>query len=379
MAMAMAMAKTDALEQRVHAVVRPEALAVGAYHVAPVPEGTIKLDAMENPYRWPEEMIERWLERLRDVAVNRYPDPRSLPLKAQLRERLDLPQGAAIMLGNGSDELIALLVQGAGGPGRTVLTVDPSFAMYRVVAGTTGSRFAAVPLDPSDFSLDRDAILEALERERPSLVLLAYPNNPTGNLFCEETIEAVIERAPGVVVIDEAYAPFADATFVDRVLARDNLLVLRTVSKLGLAGLRLGYLVGAPAWVDAFDRIRLPYNVNVLTQVSVEFALERYEVLAEQVQAIRSERARLHAAIGERGFTVWPSRANFVLMRAPAGQGSALCAALLQGGVLVRNLHGASPLLADCIRVSVGRPEENDAFLGALDDCREKMDSLPTP
>ena len=222
-------------------------------------------------------------------------------------------------------------------------------------------------------------MLEALDRERPSLVLLAYPNNPTGNLFCEETIEAVIERAPGLVVVDEAYAPFADATFVDRVLERENLLVLRTVSKLGLAGLRLGYLVGAPAWVDAFDRIRLPYNVNVLTQVSAEFALECYEVLAAQVRAIRSERERLHAAIGERGFTVWPSRANFVLMRAPAGQGSALCAALLQGGVLVRNLHGASPLLADCIRVSVGRPEENDAFLRALDDCREKTDSLPTP
>ncbi len=372
------MASAEAVHERIRSVVRPEVLAVGAYRVSPVPDGTIKLDAMENPYRWPEPMVEQWLERLRDVAVNRYPDPRSLPLKARLREALELPAGAAITLGNGSDELIALLVQGAGGPGRTVLGVDPGFAMYRVVAGATGSRYATVALDAQDFSLDREALLEALERERPSLVLLAYPNNPTGNLFSEQVIEEVVERAAGLVVIDEAYAPFADATFVDRVLDRENLLVLRTVSKLGLAGLRLGYLVGAPAWIDAFDRIRLPYNVNVLTQVSAEFALEHYDVLAEQVRAIRAERERLHAAIGERGLTTWPSRANFVLVRARAGCGSALCAALLEHGVLVRDLDGASPLLADCIRVSVGRPEENDAFLRALDACAEKIDYRAT-
>jgi len=364
------MPMNDVFGRRIRSVVRPEVLAVGAYHVPPVPAGTIKLDAMENPYHWPDEMVDAWLERLRGVAVNRYPDPRSGPLKARLRDVLALPAGADVLLGNGSDELIALLVQGAGGPGRTVLGIDPGFAMYRVVAQTTGSRYVTVPLDANDFSLDREALLAAIEREAPSLVLLAYPNNPTGNLFAEDVLEEVIERAPGLVVIDEAYAPFADATFMDRVLARENLLVMRTVSKLGLAGLRLGYLVGAPAWIDAFDRVRLPYNVNVLTQASAEFALEHYDVLGEQVCAIKAERERLYEALVRRGITAWPSRANFVLMRAAAGSGATVCAALLERGVLVRSFDRASPLLADCIRVSVGRPEENDAFLAALDAVR---------
>jgi histidinol-phosphate aminotransferase len=359
---------TDPRRSLVDAVVRPEVRALSAYHVPPVPPGAIKLDAMENPYSWPQDMVEAWLARLRAVSVNRYPDPRCESLKVRLREALELPAGAELMLGNGSDELIALLVQAAAGPGRTVLGVEPSFAMYRIVAGVTGSRFETVPLDPDDFSLGLDATLRAIERVAPSLVLLAYPNNPTGNLFEEQALEQIIEYAPGVVVIDEAYAPFADATFVDRVLERPNLLVMRTVSKLGLAGLRLGYLVGAGTWIEQLDKLRLPYNVNVLTQVSAEFALEHYAVLEAQTAAIRVERERLFAALDARADVhAWPSSANFVLARVPRGEAGRVCAGLLERGVLVRSFDGASALLADCIRVSVGTPAENDTFLAALD------------
>lgn len=358
----------ESLEERVARLIPAEVRALTAYGVADA-EGLIKLDAMENPYPWPAELKEEWLERLRGVDVNRYPDPKASGLTARLRQVLAVPASADVLLGNGSDELIQLLILAIGGPGSTVFAPDPSFAMYALVARATGRRFESVPLDEEDFSIRLDATLEALRVHQPALTFLAYPNNPTGNLFKAEHIDAVLDATPGVVVVDEAYAPFAKTTFFSELEKRPNLLVLRTVSKLGLAGLRLGLLAGAPAWIAELDKLRLPYNLNVLTQVSAEFALSHYPLFQRQTEQIVRDRDALYDRLAAmEGIQVWPSQANFLLIRVQPGGGAGAVAALRDRGLLVKNFHGASPLLRDCMRVTVGRPEENAAFLKALED-----------
>jgi histidinol-phosphate aminotransferase len=252
-------------------------------------------------------------------------------------------------------------------PGRVVLAPEPSFVMYRMIATFSGMDYVGVPLAADDFALDCDAMLDAIARHQPAVIFLAYPNNPTGNLFDDTALAAVLEAAPGLVVIDEAYAPFAEASWLGRLVDYPNLVVMRTLSKLGLAGLRLGMLAGAPAWLAQFDKVRLPYNIGVLNQASAAFALEHQALFDEQTANIRAERARLHAALASLpGVTPLPSRANFILLRVPSGRAPGLFGALRESGVLVKSLDGSSPLLADCLRVTVGKPEENDAFLAAL-------------
>lgn len=353
--------------ERIARLIPPEVRALSAYAVADS-SGLIKLDAMENPYTWPPELEDAWLERLRGVGVNRYPDPKASRLDARLRAAMAVPDSAGVLLGNGSDELIELLILAIGGPGSVVFAPDPSFAMYALVARATGRRFVSVPLDAADFSLCPEATLQAIDEHRPALTFLAYPNNPTGNLFSTEHMHAILDATPGVVVVDEAYAPFAKATFFSELERRPNLLVLRTVSKLGLAGLRLGLLAGDPAWIAELDKLRLPYNINVLTQVTADFALSRYDILEEQTERIIRDRDDLYQRLcALSSIRVWPSSANFLLVRTPPGTGSATVQRIREHGVLVRNLDGASPLLHDCMRVTVGRPEENAAFVAALE------------
>lgn len=345
--------------------VRPEIRALRAYHV-PDSAGLIKLDAMENPYPWPPELRDAWQARLREVAVNRYPDPQAQALKARLRQAMNIPASAELLLGNGSDEIIQMLALAVGGPGRVLLTPEPGFVMFRLIATLTGTGYHSVPLR-ADFSLDDDAMLAAIAEQRPALIFLATPNNPTGNRFAAETLRRVIEATPGLVVVDEAYYPFCDGDCLNWLDEYPNLLVMRTVSKLGLAGLRLGLLAGAKAWLDEIEKTRLPYNINVLTQLSAEFALAHAEVFAAQAAIICSEREKLAAAlIRILQFTVYPSDANFILWRAPAGQAGVIHAALKAAGILIKNLDGSHALLADCLRVTVGKPEENTAFLHAL-------------
>jgi histidinol-phosphate aminotransferase len=347
-------------------LVRPEIRALRAYQV-PDASGLIKLDAMENPYTWPQALRGEWAELLGGLDVNRYPDPQGQALQAALREAMGIPAGMGLLLGNGSDELIQMLALSLAHPGRKALSVEPGFVMYRMIALFAGLGYVGVPLRAEDFALDLDAVLEALEREEPELIFLAYPNNPTGNLFDAAAVERIIEAAPGLVVVDEAYAPFTEASFLPRLGEWPNLLVMRTVSKMGLAGLRLGYLVGAPEWLEELDKTRLPYNVNVLTQASTAFALRHKAVFDAQTRRICAERGRLFAALaGIDGVRPYPSDANFILLRLPAGRAGEVFGSLKAGGVLVKNLDGAHPLLADCLRVTVGRPEENDAFLGVL-------------
>jgi histidinol-phosphate aminotransferase len=343
-------------------VIRDEVRALKAY---PVPDSTgmVKLDAMENPYRLPPELRNRIARLVEEAALNRYPDPSAPALKARLRRAFGVPDGMELLLGNGSDELIQTLAL-AGKPGAAVLGVEPSFVMFRMIATFAGAPYVGVDLR-DDYSLDIERLLGALERHRPGLVFIAYPNNPTGNLFDTGLVERVIEAAPGLVVIDEAYHAFADRSFLPGLSRHPNLLVMRTLSKLGLAGIRLGVLIGAGRWIRQLDKLRLPYNVNTLTQAIAAEVLEHDSVLTEQAAAIKLERGRLLRELRRvPGITAYPSDANFILFR--VGHAERIFDSLKRRGVLIKSLHGSHRLLADCLRVTVGTPDENAAFLSAL-------------
>jgi histidinol-phosphate aminotransferase len=350
--------------QRAAALVRPEIRAIAAYHV-PNAAGLVKLDAMENPYGLPVDLRERIAAAVADVPVNRYPDGAAPGVVAALRSAYGIGEDLGLLLGNGSDELIQIVTSALARPGATMLAPQPSFVMYRMNALFAGMRYVGVDLR-DDFTLDMPAMREAIARERPALVFLAYPNNPTGNLFAEEDIEEIIALTPGLVVIDEAYEAFAGRSFLSRVREWANLLLLRTVSKIGMAGLRLGYAVGARAWTDEFDKVRPPYNLNVLTQAVAPLVLAESALLGAQAAAIRSERERVIAALARvPGVATRSSSTNFVLVQVP--DADAWFGGLRGAGILVKNLHGTHGLVSNCLRVTIGTPAETDAFLAALE------------
>jgi len=345
--------------------VRPEILALTSYHVQD-PGKLIKLDAMENPWSWPESLHAKWCAVLESVELNRYPDPGARELQAAMRQAMDVPESSAVILGNGSDELIQMIIQTLAAPGRVVMAPEPTFVMYRQLALVAGVKFAGVPLR-DDFSLDAAAMLEAIAVHQPAVIFLAYPNNPTGNLFDAGVIRQILDEAPGLVVVDEAYAPFTDASFMPALPEHDKLLVLRTVSKMGMAGLRLGLLAGAPDWLEQIDKTRLPYNVGSLNQATGLFALQHKSVFDMQAGMIRQDRADLFTSLQAMPqLSVYPSEANFILFRVPRGQAPAIHAGLREAGILIKILDGSAPALADCLRVTVGTAGENAAFLAAL-------------
>lgn len=346
-------------------IIRSEIVALNAYHV-PDSAGLVKLDAMENPYALPADLRIEVARLVESAALNRYPDPGATRLKARLREAMDIPSGMEVLLGNGSDEIIQMLTMAAARPGAVVLGLEPSFVMFRMIATFCGVRFVGVPLKP-DFSLDADKMMAAIAEHQPALVFIAYPNNPTGNLFDEAAMTRIIEAAPGMVVVDEAYHAFAGRSFMPRLKDYPNLLVMRTLSKSGLAGLRLGLIAGAGAWLGHVDKVRLPYNVNVLTQLVAEKVLQHRELLARQAAAIKAERTRLFDELQRiPGVQPVPSDANFILFK--TGKAEQVFNGLKQRGVLIKNLHGSHPSLADCLRVTVGTPEEDTRFLDALNE-----------
>jgi histidinol-phosphate aminotransferase len=348
--------------------IRPDVLGMRGYHVADA-SGFIKLDAMENPYQLPEALRAELGQRLADAVLNRYPLASYASTKAAICRTLGVPNGHDVILGNGSDELISMLIMAvthtAGDPA-VVIAPDPSFVMYERSTLYAGGRFVGVPLTGSS-QVDVPAMLAAIAEHRPKLVFLAYPNNPTGELMAAEDIVAIVRATgeTGIVVVDEAYEPFAQASFMHRLPEFENLVVMRTLSKLGLAGIRLGYMSAAPALLEQVDKVRPPYNVNVLTQVAAEFALEHIDVLNAQAAAINAERTRLAAALAALpGVHVFPSSANFLLVRVPDSDDAG--AKLLARQVLVKNLGRMHPMLANCLRVTVSTPEENAVFLDAL-------------
>jgi histidinol-phosphate aminotransferase len=344
-------------------VIREDIRSLTGYHV-PDAAGLVKLDAMENPYRLPDDVRASIAAAVAQAPINRYPDAGASSLKAALRDALQIPADMELLLGNGSDEIIQMLMMAAARPGALVLGIEPSFVMFRLIAGFCGMRYSAVPLD-ARFELDVDRMTAAMQELEPALVFIAYPNNPTGNLFDVDALDRIVRAAPGLVVIDEAYHAFAGRTFMNRLGDYPNLLVTRTLSKSGLAGLRLGLVAGRSDWLQHVDKVRLPYNVGVLTQLVAEQVLAHREILNEQAAAIKTERTRLLGELQRTpGVTPFPSDANFILFR--TGAAPLVFEGLKQRGVLVKNLHGSHAALDGCLRVTVGTPDENDRFLDAL-------------
>jgi len=325
--------------------------------------GMVKLDAMENPHRLPAALQKELGERLAAVALNRYPGERVNDLRAALARHAQLPAGLALMLGNGSDELISLLAMACDLPGATILAPLPGFVMYEMSARLQGLKFVGVDLTP-DFELDEKAMLDAMVLHQPAIVYLAYPNNPTANLWNDDTIEKIVEAAPGLVVIDEAYQPFASRSYLDRVTRHEHVLLMRTLSKFGLAGVRIGYMMGPAALVAQVDKVRPPYNVSVLNCEAALFALEHEDVFAAQAAELKRERSRIQAALKEMGLKYWPSDANMILVRVPDPAHS--FEGMKARQVLVKNVSKMHPLLAGCLRLTVGTAEENAQMLAAL-------------
>ena len=344
-------------------LIRPEILALKAYHV-PVSKGMVKLDAMENPYPLPESLRQELAAVLARVDLNRYPEPVSPRLVDLLKRKMGVPGGMEVMLGNGSDELLQNIALAVAKPGTVAMYSAPTFVMYSMYATFFGMKAVAVPLR-EDFTLDAQAFIARMREEKPAVIFIAYPNNPTGLLYPEQDVVAVIRAARGLVVLDEAYHAFAQKSFMPRLAEFSNLVVLRTVSKLGLAGIRLGYLAGAKAWLEQFDKVRSPYNVNVLTEATAVFLLERLEVLQEQAARIVAERKTLGDRLKAlRGLELFPSEANFFLVRVPDADRT--YEALRRQNVLVKNLN---PGLRNCLRVTVGTPDENRILIAAMKEA----------
>jgi len=342
--------------------IRPEIRALSAYSVPPA-SGLIKLDAMENPYDFPKELIDPWLESLKTAEINRYPDPNATALKEQIRRSFSIPNEMDLLLGNGSDEILQILAFALAVPGRVTLAPEPAFVMYRRLAESAQMKYVGVPLK-KDFSLDLPEMLAAISKYQPAIIFIAYPNNPTGNLFDADAVRKILAASSGLVVVDEAYHAYASASFLPELGKWPNLVVMRTLSKLGLAGLRLGFLAGSHQWLHEFEKLRLPYNINTLSQVTATLALSKRALLEKQTEIIRSERKRLFEELSRlSGFVAYPSEANFILLRTPVGQAKTIFEKLKSKRILIKCLEGSHPLLADCLRITVGRPEENMAII----------------
>lgn len=341
-------------------MIRGDIKALAAYHV-PDSSGLIKLDAMENPYGLPDDLHRQWLNHLGTVDLNRYPDADMAGLRGKIAAREGLAP-EQVLLGNGSDEIIQMLLL-ATNPG-TCVVPRPTFVMYDLISRWLKRPVASVPLR-ADFSLDTDQFLQVCAREKMEIAFLACPNNPTGNLWPEETVSRIARGINGQLVIDEAYAPFAERSHNH--LIGPNVMVLRTFSKLGWAGLRLGYLLGDADQIAHLNKVRMPYNINALTQASADFLLDHLDVFEQQAALIRAERARMFSALERMAsVTVFPSQANFILLR--VADPKAVFDGLKEAGILIKNMHGADPMLAGCVRITIGTKEQNDAVLAALQE-----------
>ena len=341
--------------------------------------GMVKLDAMENPFNLSPGLQEKLGQRLGSLALNRYPDGRVNQLRAALAAHAGMPEGFDIMLGNGSDELISLLAMACDVPPSaangfkpaSILAPLPGFVMYAMSAQLQGLAFHGVPLTP-DFELDGPAMLAAIAEHRPAIVYLAYPNNPTANLWNETVMAQIIQaqgEQGGLVVLDEAYQPFATRTYLDHIRAQpqahQHVLLMRTLSKFGLAGVRIGYMMGPKALIAEIDKVRPPYNISVLNYECALFALAYVEVFAAQALEIKAQRAMMFAALlGLPGVTPFKSEANMILTRVPDAQKA--FDGMKAHGVLIKNVSKMHPLLHNCIRITVGTAEENAKMLAAL-------------
>lgn len=346
----------------IKALIRREVLAQKAYNGA-APSCRIKLDANENPFSLPPAMKEEFLRALRDVSLNRYPDAGS----PRLRELFARSYGVTpemVMLGNGSDELIQVLCFALARPDAVAVVPVPSFTMYRITSLNAGFKVVEVPLD-ADFDLDVNALRGLCGMNAPALTFLGYPNNPTGRRFSPERVETIIRESGGVVVVDEAYFNFSRETFLPLVAKYPNLVVLRTLSKVGLAAMRIGMLVGSAALVGELEKVRLPYNLNALSQAAAGFYLAHEAEFLGQAEKIIGYREELYRALGKmEGIHPFPSDANFIFFSCVLDADS-IYKKLLNRGILIKNFNGPG-ITRNCLRVTVGTREENEEFIQAL-------------
>ncbi len=343
-------------------LLRPEVRALIPYTIEHT-AAPVKLDANESPYEPPADIAQKVGEALTGIHLNRYPDPDATRLKAVLAEWCGVAPDQ-LLLGNGSDELIGYLITTFIGQGKGVIFPSPTFSMYGIIAAALGQRAIPISLN-ENFELDAAGLLDTARREKPQILFLASPNNPTGNAFARDQVIRILDAFDGITVLDEAYIDFSgEPGFLKELSRYPGLVVLRTLSKIGMAALRVGFLMGSADVVAQLEKVRLPYNVNACSQAAALVLLEHEAVLREQIARIVSERGRLAAALSRTaGLGLFPSDANFLLFR--TDQPRALFEHLLADGILVRNLDQPG-LLAGCLRVTVGKPEENDAFLTSL-------------
>ncbi|MEK7813663.1 MAG: histidinol-phosphate transaminase [Candidatus Desantisbacteria bacterium] len=345
--------------------VRNEIKGLQAYEVADI-TCRVKLDAHENPYSLPGFVQEKIEQACSELAFNRYPDPHAHILRKNLSIKLSvLPE--MIMMGNGSDELILYLLL-CFGPKRVIFPL-PTFSMYDILARVTLSTSIGIPLDDG-FEINDEKIIDEAGKEgkKSAIIFLSYPNNPTGNCFSRKRIERIISQTDALVVLDEAYYEFSQETFLPLVHECERIVVLRTFSKaFGLAGLRVGYMIAQPQVINEVKKVKLPYNLNAFSQGSASLCIENAPLFLPIVQGIMDEQKRMFDTLATIcGIKVYPSKANFILFKIAED----ICAkdvfnSLINEGILIRYL-GDTCGLNNCLRVTVGRPDENDEFLQAM-------------
>lgn len=332
-------------------------------YFAPEVTSPIKMDANENPFTIQEPLKRKLLEKMSTIDFNRYPVAGAPELRERYAQYFGVDKDM-IMLGNGSDELIQILCLTLKGKTKGVLVPVPAFSMYKIIAVNTGNKVVEVPLNKK-YDLDCDAIIEQIKENFPALIFLSYPNSPTGNLFSRAKIETIIKKSPGIVVIDEAYANFSGQTLFPLLKKYDNVIFLNTLSKLGLASMRLGFLIGNREIIAQLDKVRLPYNVNSLSQIAAGFFLDYQNEFSLQVKEIIKRREELYSGLRKiAGIKPFPSQANFIFFSC-AFDSDRIYKQLIAEGIVVKNLN-IPPLMPNCMRVTVGNRKENDSFLRAL-------------
>jgi histidinol-phosphate aminotransferase len=347
--------------------VRDDLVGLAGYH-SPQANAEVRLNTNESPLAPPEGWLNELSDELRRIDFNRYPDREASALRGALAEFHDLDP-TQVFCANGSNEVLQCLLFAYGGAGRSVAIFEPTYALHRHIASLTATTVVSGWRTP-DYRLDLDVVDDLLESSRPVITFLCSPNNPTGRADPPDVVRHVLERAPGLVVVDEAYGQFAPCSALDLVHGdgpgSDRLVIVRTFSKTwSMAACRLGYLVGDPAVVDACDTVALPYHLDAVTQLAGRLALRHADAMEAGAAVLKEERGRIAAALAELPVQTWPSDANFVLFRPLARAAGQVWADLLASSVLIRDCS-TWPGLDECLRVTVGTSEENDRFLAAL-------------
>ncbi|AGF46584.1 histidinol-phosphate aminotransferase [Candidatus Kinetoplastibacterium desouzaii TCC079E] len=350
----------------VNKTIRKDIQSISAYPINNS-SGFIKLDAMESPYSLPENLYKKINDKINLLSLNRYPSADKTKLTRIIKENFDIPNEASVLFGNGSDELIHLIIQSCCDPGDVVISPSPSFVYFGMAAKFNHAKFIGVPLT-KDFQLNLQDMLDAIEKHKPKVIFLAMPNNPTGNIWDHKQVQSIIEKAPGLVIIDEAYQAFTNYTWMPMITKIPNILVLRTVSKIGLAGLRFGYLSGNKKWINQIDKVRPPYNINVLTELFLIEIINNKNILDQQTKQILLNKESLISELKKiENIIVYPSHGNFVLTRVDQEIGSLkIYEKLKANGILIKNLSGSHELLENCLRISIGTSEENNKLLHVL-------------